>query len=1159
MRAVVAFLAVVLVAVQARAGGGPAETVVLVNADSAESRRVAEHYVRVRNVPPSQVCEVRCTAELTTTIEDFVRDVVDPLRLFLAERELEERVRFVVMTQGMPILAKTPSGRSVSTSAALSLLDSPVCGQSQTQLPAVKNPYTSGPAAGARVETGGRFLLVTALVSTTADEAIALVDRSLASDGTAPKDALFVFQDANPAAHVRNVQYDAARQELERMGFRTEHAKVGAKEVNGRKRVMGYMSGGAYSALSVEGVASIEYLPGAITDLLQSFGSVPQNFTPDTKDDSQFPVTHMVRAGVTGVHGAVAEPYNIAFPDARLFVPYVQGFTLAESYHQRTPFAYWMNLVQGDPLCAPYAERPVVKFEATGKWTGVVPLSVAAPKAVAIQVFVDGRLGGEIAADAGTVEIDTATLADGPHHLLVEAKGPGESEPRGWAAATVEVRNPALRPLARPSRVAKDGTLRVPLSRAPSGDERPVVELRTADGPVAGRCRVDGASVVFEPAATAVGAASATDAALLGCGEPCRWTLVPAPAAFRIQAPATVTAGDTFALQAVPVDAAGNPLTAWRGRVEIRSVAPPVRWACASAGDGGSVDLPLKLTKAGDVQFVIASADDPAAAARHAVRVDAGPPHHATTPLSTFPLGQEADMEVVVEDEFGNRAASFDGTLALAAPADPHAKLPEPVRIAPAQKGRGVFRRVLLTRAGPQPLAFRDADGSRTWSIAGEGITVERAPLRPWLVAGPASGDAATRLVAGDPSDEVDADGAVSDGWLWRSRRDAGNEVVLAAGNGADGDAAAAVTFVEALGATKVRLLAAAPARLRVFVDGKSVFDGVPNSADPRKKREPIAEIDLKEGAHRIAVVAERKGRFSFALEMDDGKGAFPPVRVRALSGESPKSPAVSGVVRVGASRTVAGAKVTLRTTDGREHSATTAADGTWFLTSIPAGEAVVRVDAGARAVEPAERRITVEDAHVVDVDFTVRDITPPQIALPASPRPLRFGRTIVVVPEARDDDAVGSLRATLGGRPLGEVVRHAPWEIRADASALPRGRHELVLTVVDASGNEATVKGEVVLVADGHGPVVKLKGLAANAVLKKRTDVVATVTDDLPVVELRFALDGKDLGAPLAREPWQVTLDPAAVQGEGRHELVAIAKDLDGNESRTTLRFTTR
>src|SRR5689334_23118195 len=106
-RAAAALAALVLVARAALAGGGPAETIVLVNANSADSRRVAEHYAKARQIPASQIVEVRCAPALETSMADFVRDVVEPVRTALRERGLEDRVRFVVLTQGMPIRART--------------------------------------------------------------------------------------------------------------------------------------------------------------------------------------------------------------------------------------------------------------------------------------------------------------------------------------------------------------------------------------------------------------------------------------------------------------------------------------------------------------------------------------------------------------------------------------------------------------------------------------------------------------------------------------------------------------------------------------------------------------------------------------------------------------------------------------------------------------------------------------------------------------------------------------------------------------------------------------------------------------------------------------------------------------------------------------------
>src|SRR5262245_45762272 len=98
LAALVASLLFLAAAMPAFAGGGPAETVVIVNTASADSRKVADVYVKKRDIPPQQVCEVKCTASLDTPMDDFVRDVVDPLRTFLHDRGLEGRCRFLVMT-----------------------------------------------------------------------------------------------------------------------------------------------------------------------------------------------------------------------------------------------------------------------------------------------------------------------------------------------------------------------------------------------------------------------------------------------------------------------------------------------------------------------------------------------------------------------------------------------------------------------------------------------------------------------------------------------------------------------------------------------------------------------------------------------------------------------------------------------------------------------------------------------------------------------------------------------------------------------------------------------------------------------------------------------------------------------------------------------------
>jgi Tfp pilus assembly protein PilF len=68
----------------------------------------------------------------------------------------------------------------------------------------------------------------------------------------------------------------------------------------------------------------------------------------------------LIREGVTGVAGNVAEPYlqSVVRPEV-LFPAYLAGFNLVESFYLAMPHLSWQGVVIGDPLCAPFP-RPAV-------------------------------------------------------------------------------------------------------------------------------------------------------------------------------------------------------------------------------------------------------------------------------------------------------------------------------------------------------------------------------------------------------------------------------------------------------------------------------------------------------------------------------------------------------------------------------------------------------------------------------------------------------------------------------------------------------------------------------------------------------------------------------------------------------------------------------
>jgi uncharacterized protein (TIGR03790 family) len=74
-------------------------------------------------------------------------------------------------------------------------------------------------------------------------------------------------------------------------------------------------------------------------------------------------VPNLLKDGVVGSLGPVAEPYLHSFPRADEFFPLLLTgrLTLAEVYWKTNPLGSWMNACVGDPLYRPYAKNPPLK------------------------------------------------------------------------------------------------------------------------------------------------------------------------------------------------------------------------------------------------------------------------------------------------------------------------------------------------------------------------------------------------------------------------------------------------------------------------------------------------------------------------------------------------------------------------------------------------------------------------------------------------------------------------------------------------------------------------------------------------------------------------------------------------------------------------------
>lgn len=482
--------------VVARAGLGPAGVVVLYNAEDPDAVEVANAYAAARAVPLQHLCGLPGIDPLDRDVDwaTFELLVRAPFEACLAALPQPDDIDTLVTVRGLPYTVTLGTG-TVGLEAALQvgrgvdLSDAEVAGQDQVLEPSlgvprasVLNPEFVGAGAGCdpadllvdnpyrapyratcalqgleELPRGfrrsrdhaygswdftGQLLVVGRLDGFGYDDALELIDRSVASDGTFPEASFLCMAGGDEARAARDPECELATRRLDEAGFETEWVPAHDDALSGRT-VVGYMTGADELQGAIDGLT---YAPGAIACNLTSYGALPQNFFCDAlgttcpEDEAQTSIARFVRAGATGVHGTVAEPLNNSFPGAGAMVLYASGYTLGESFLYASEYLYWVNLVLGDPLAAPYAERPAIGVP--GGTNEGEPLVVTAdhPQGVdEIRLYIDDVLVAT--AEGARLEYEHGRkLGDRIPVLVVAVAAHGEAERPGWPAGSQTVR-----------------------------------------------------------------------------------------------------------------------------------------------------------------------------------------------------------------------------------------------------------------------------------------------------------------------------------------------------------------------------------------------------------------------------------------------------------------------------------------------------------------------------------------------------------------------------------------------------------------------------------------------------------------------------------------------------------------------------------------------
>lgn len=333
---------------------------------------VGEHYAGLRAIPPENVVHLKVGGLFGNadpgawdgyhlTFADFDRTVRQPLRQYLADRGLANRIQYVVTTYGLPThlggssLNPTAFDSDYSFDAFLAAL------QSDRTTPYLQNPYFN-PSPEATMPrfrnwvnpAGWRMLLVTRLDGPTAAIAAGLVDKAVRAEpvlrvtgGKAyfdyrglncPGDGYCLGDDSVRAA------YNLALAQKVDAVLNNNHGSPAAMihQAPGTLWAWGWYS----NAATWNGY---EFVDGAVGAMLTSYTA---NFVRRDGPGAWVPV--WLRAGITGTWGATGEPGLNGYTLGDMVLRYFwSGYTFAESVYLGTPYLNSSMVFLGDPLYAP--------------------------------------------------------------------------------------------------------------------------------------------------------------------------------------------------------------------------------------------------------------------------------------------------------------------------------------------------------------------------------------------------------------------------------------------------------------------------------------------------------------------------------------------------------------------------------------------------------------------------------------------------------------------------------------------------------------------------------------------------------------------------------------------------------------------------------------
>jgi uncharacterized protein (TIGR03790 family) len=329
--------------------------VVVKNLNNADSVAIADYYARKRQLPAENVCAVRMTDVEECSYNECAEQLMGPLKQFLAK--LNRPIDYIVLTKGIPIRVHEGSTGGLSVDSLVVTMDqTEPTGFPGGVAPLMShNPYFNRAEGFSHARVG--IYLVTRLIGYTRADCLRLVDHSLAAKRRDGPFLLHVGPSHNDEGFKTINERMRRANEILSSRPMTSILSTGDRFPGDYKDLMGYYSWGSNDPkFDKRAYNSLGFAPGGIAETAVSTSA--RTFA-DPKAPRQSLIADLVAQGVTGCKGYVSEPGITAMARADiLFDRYTAGFNLAESFYAASMHIHWKDMVIGDPICAPYSNKP---------------------------------------------------------------------------------------------------------------------------------------------------------------------------------------------------------------------------------------------------------------------------------------------------------------------------------------------------------------------------------------------------------------------------------------------------------------------------------------------------------------------------------------------------------------------------------------------------------------------------------------------------------------------------------------------------------------------------------------------------------------------------------------------------------------------------------